>query len=94
MTTKTITTDTASAIAELAQVRATIKALEAQERELRDSIVSGMGDNTVAVFRGQTIAKLAQVTRTNIDSKKLAESFPEAFEATRKESTSTRLTLA
>lgn len=94
MTTKTITTDTANAIAELAQVRATIKALEAQERELRDSVVEGLGDSTTAVFRGQTIARLAQVTRTTIDSKKLAESFPEAFEATRKESTSTRLTLA
>lgn len=93
MTTKTITTATAEAIAELAQVRSTIKELQERESALRDSVIEGMGDSPLAVFRGQTIAKLAQVTRTTIDSKKLAESFPEAFEATRKESTSPRLTL-
>lgn len=94
MATKTITTATAEAITRLAETRKAIKALEEQERELRDSIVQALGDNKEAVFRGQTVARLAFVTRTTIDSKSLAEKFPEAYEATRKESTSPRLTLA
>lgn len=94
MTQKTINTATAEAIAKLAETRKAIKALEEQERALRDSIVSALGDHKEAIFRGQKIANLSFVTRTTIDSKALAEKFPEAYEATRKESTSPRLTLA
>lgn len=94
MSNKTVGQKTAEAIAELGAVRAQIKALEAQERELRDSIVDALGEHTEAVFRNQTIARLAFVSRTTIDSKALAEKFPEAFDATKRESTSARLTLA
>lgn len=94
MSNKTVNQKTADAIAELAQVRSIIKGLEARERELRDSVVDALGDNTVAVFRNQTIARLSFVTRTTVDSKALAEKFPEAFAATKRESTSPRLTLA
>jgi predicted phage-related endonuclease len=94
MSNKTVGQKTAEAIAELGQVRAAIKALEAQERALRDNIVDALGDHKVAVFRNQTIARLAFVSRTTIDSKALAEKFPEAFDATKRESTSARLTLA
>lgn len=94
MTTKTVGQKTADAIAELAQVRDIIKGLEARERELRDSVIEALGDNKEAVFRNQTIARLAFVTRTTVDSKALAEKFPEAYSATKRESTSPRLTLA
>jgi predicted phage-related endonuclease len=94
MTSKTIGQGTADQIAELAQVREIIKGLEARERELRDAVVEALGDNKVAVFRNQTIARLAFVTRTTVDSKALAEKYPEAFAATKRESTSARLTLA
>lgn len=94
MTTKTVGQATADQIAELAQVREIIKGLEARERELRDAVVEALGDNKVAVFRNQTIARLSFVTRTTVDSKALAERFPEAYDATKRESTSPRLTLA
>lgn len=94
MTTKTINTQTAEAIRELAQVRSIIKGLEERERELRDSVIEALGEHTEAIFRGQKVASLAIISRTSVDSKALAEKFPEAFEATRKESTFPRLTLA
>lgn len=94
MSNKTVGQKTADAIAELAQVRSIIKGLEERERELRDSVIADMGEHKVAVFRNQTIARLAFVTRTTVDSKALAEKFPEAFDATKRESTSARLTLA
>jgi predicted phage-related endonuclease len=90
---KTVNSVTAEAIAELAQVRKAIKDLQEQESALRDSVIVGMGDSNVAVFRGQQIARLTSVTRTTVDSKKLQEQYPEAFEATKRESTSPRLTL-
>jgi predicted phage-related endonuclease len=90
---KTINAQTAETIAELAQVRADIKRLQEQESTLRDSVISGMGDAEVAIFRNQAIARLTQVTRTTIDSKKLQEQYPEAFDATKRQSTSPRLTL-
>lgn len=94
MSNKTVGQKTAEAIAELGAVRAELKQLEARERELRDSIVDALGEHTEAVFRNQTIARLSLVTRTTVDSKALAEKFPEAFNATKRESTSARLTLA
>lgn len=94
MTQKTINTATAEAIRELAETRKAIKALEEQERKLRDSIIEALGEHTEAIFRNQKVASLAVISRTTIDSKALAEKFPEAFEATRKESTFPRLTLA
>jgi predicted phage-related endonuclease len=90
---KTVNSVTAEAISQLAQVRKAIKELQEQESALRDSVIEGLGDNSVAVFRGQQIARLTQVTRVTVDSKKLQEQFPEAFEATKRESTSPRLTL-
>lgn len=90
---KTVNSVTAEAIAELAQVRKAIKDLQEQESALRDSVIAGMGDSNVAVFRGQQIARLTSVTRTTVDSKKLQEQYPEAFEATKRETTSPRLTL-
>jgi predicted phage-related endonuclease len=90
---KTVNTATAEAVSQLAQVRNAIKELQEQERSLRDSVIEGLGDNTVAVFRGQQIARLSLVTRVTVDSKKLQEKYPEAFEATKRESTSPRLTL-
>ena len=94
MSNKTVGQKTAEAIAELGAVRAQIKALETQERQLRDNIVSALGEHSEAVFRNQTIARLSLVTRTTVDSKALAEKFPEAYDATKRESTSPRLTLA
>lgn len=94
MSNKTVGQKTAEAIAELGAVRAEIKALEAKERQLRDNIVEALGEHTVAVFRNQTIARLAIVPRTTIDAKALAEKFPEAFDATKRESVFPRLTLA
>jgi predicted phage-related endonuclease len=90
---RTVNAQTAEAIAELAQVRADIKRLQEQESTLRDTVIVGMGDAQVAVFRNQAIARLTQVTRTTIDSKKLQEQYPEAFADTKRESTSPRLTL-
>ena len=94
MTSKTVSQKTADIIAELAQVRGIIKGLEERERELRDAVIEGLGEHKEAVFRNQTIARLAFVTRTTVDSKALAEKFPEAYSATKRESTSPRLTLA
>jgi|AntAceMinimDraft_5_1070358.scaffolds.fasta_scaffold00316_46 predicted phage-related endonuclease len=90
---KTVNAQTAEAIAGLAQVRADIKRLQEQESTLRDTVIEGMGDAQIAVFRNQAIARLTQVTRTTIDSKKLQEHYPEAFADTKRESTSPRLTL-
>jgi len=90
---KTVNTATAEAVSQLVQVRKAIKDLQEQESALRDTVIEGLGDNTVAVFRGQQIARLAFVTRVTVDSKKLQEQFPQAFEATKRESTSPRLTL-
>lgn len=90
---KTVNTTTAEAVSKLAEIRNAIKELQEQERNLRDSVIEGMGDNTVAVFRNQAIARLSMVTRVTVDSKKLQEKYPEAFEATKRESTSPRLTL-
>lgn len=90
---RTVSTQTAEAISALAQVRTEIKRLQEQESALRDSVIEGMGDAEVAVFRNQAIARLTQVTRTTIDSKKLQEQYPEAFDATKRQSTSPRLTL-
>jgi predicted phage-related endonuclease len=90
---KTINAQTAEAIAELAQVRADIKRLQDKESALRDSVIGGMGDAEVAIFRNQAIARLTLVTRTTIDSKKLKEQYPDVFAETKRETTSPRLTL-
>jgi len=90
---KTVNTATAEAVSQLVQVRKAIKKMQEQESALRDTVIAGLGDHSVAVFRGQQIARLTQVTRVTVDSKKLQESFPEAFEATKRESISPRLTL-
>jgi predicted phage-related endonuclease len=90
---KTVNAQTAEAISELAQVRSIIKGLQERESELRDTVIVGMGDAEVAVFRNQAIARLTQVTRTTIDSKKLQEQYPEVFADTKRETTSPRLTL-
>jgi predicted phage-related endonuclease len=90
---RTVNAQTAEAIAELAQVRSIIKGLQERESELRDTVIVGMGDAEVAVFRNQAIARLTQVTRTTIDSKKLQEQYPEVFADTKRETTSPRLTL-
>jgi len=90
---RTVNAKTAEVIAELAQVRSIIKGLQERESELRDSAIAGMGDAEVAVFRNQAIARLTQVTRTTIDSKKLQEQYPEVFADTKRETTSPRLTL-
>lgn len=90
---KTINAQTAEAIAELAQVRSIIKGLQERESDLRDSVIAGMGNAEVAVFRNQAIARLTQVTRTTVDSKKLQEQYPEVFADTKRETTSPRLTL-
>jgi predicted phage-related endonuclease len=90
---KTVNAKTAEVISELAQVRAEIKRLQEQESALRNQAIEGMGDAEVAVFRNQAIARLTQVTRTTIDSKKLQEQYPEVFADTKRETTSPRLTL-
>ena len=90
---QTVNTQTAEAISALAEIRAQIKILQAREGDLRDQVIAGMGDSEVAVFRNQAIARLTQVTRTTIDSKKLQEQYPEVFAETKRETTSPRLTL-
>jgi predicted phage-related endonuclease len=89
-----INTQTAIAIAELTRVRKEQKSLKAREDELRKAIVTALNGETEAIHDGLTVAKLVTVARTDIDRKALAELFPQAYEATLKHSTHTRLDIA
>lgn len=61
------------------------KALDAQEAADKAALVALMGDATVGTFHGITVVTIKTQSRSGTDSKKLAELFPEAFQATRTE---------
>lgn len=74
---------------ELARVRADIRQLEARKSELTKELEEAFGKNSEAktsefdtlLHNNLVVAKLRWTPRQDIDRKKLALEFPEAFEA-------------
>ena len=71
-------------VSRYAEVKALIASLEKEEAELKGSIIEAFGEATLLKHRGIEVARLDERTRTTNDSKKLAELFPEAYEATKR----------
>ncbi len=81
---------TRAAVTALANARATIKAAEEAEAEAKATILAALGDKSQGLIGGQVVVKLAERTRSGIDSKALLQGFPEAHAAC---STSTTYTI-
>jgi len=81
-------------IQELKQIERAAVVAEKERKALEADILAPLFDSTGAsalVVRGVTAVKRSDViTRVNIDGKALLEAFPEAYAATKKESTSRR----
>jgi hypothetical protein len=75
------------AVSEFAAVKAEIARLEKIKAGLAKTITEAFGDARVLVHRNIEIARLDERTRVSTDDAKLAEQFPEAFDATRKTTT-------
>jgi predicted phage-related endonuclease len=89
-----VSSQVAIAIAELARVRADIKAAEARESELRKAIMESMGDADSAVHEGLVVAKVSDISRSGVDAKALEMKFPEVFAQVVKVSSYKRLNIA
>lgn len=75
---------TADAIAEWVEVKDTIKALEARKEALDAHIKSMLGDAEVGTIDGKVRIEVSHRERNTVDSKALAEAFPDAYEATKR----------
>lgn len=75
---------TADAIAEWVEVKDTIKALEERKKALDSHIKEMLGDAEVGTLDGRVRIEVSNRERVTIDSKSLAEAFPEAYEATKR----------
>lgn len=66
-------------------LKATKKLLDEQQAAAELKLREILGDAEVVAVDGEEIFKLAHRTNTSIDKKKLLEAFPEAYEATLKQ---------
>jgi predicted phage-related endonuclease len=66
-------------------IKAALKAIEEQKAEIEAELREMLGNAEALTVEGQEIFKLAHRTNTSIDKKKLMEAFPEAYEATLKQ---------
>ena len=78
------TTETVNKVSRYAEVKALIANLEKEETQLKADILEAFGEATLLTHRNLEVARLDERTRTTNDSKKLAELFPEAYEATKR----------
>jgi hypothetical protein len=89
-TTRKVSNAESELIAELVRVRAEVTALTNRKDELVAILNELFGkQETSSVYdllvnRGRELARLKWKTRRDLDKKKLAEKFPEAFEACQK----------
>lgn len=66
-------------------LKAAQKVLDEQKAAAEANLRAILGDAEVVAVEGEEIFKLAHRTNTSIDKKKLLEAFPEAYEATLKQ---------
>ena len=69
----------AKAVIELAQVRDERKALEKRESELKDLILQSLAVGDTGTIRNAPVVAVKEMSRTGVDSKRLAEKMPEVF---------------
>ena len=77
--------------ARIKAARAEQKRLAEQEAADKKALMALMGTATEGTYRGVTVVTVRPQTRSGVDTKALAEFYPEAFEATRTVSESIRL---
>lgn len=68
--------------ARIKAARAEQKRLAEQERADRDALLALLGTATEGTFRGVTVVTVRPQTRSGVNSKLLAEKYPEAYAAT------------
>jgi predicted phage-related endonuclease len=74
--------DIADVIGEFVTTRDLLNSLEKSKKELEAKIREALGDAEVGVFDGKVRIEVNPRKRTGVDTKALAEAFPEAYEAT------------
>lgn len=74
-------TEALDLIAKLNETKAAAKAIKEQEETLRSTIIALLGDAKEGSIGGVTRVRLLPRERKGIDTKMLAEAFPEAAEA-------------
>lgn len=74
-------TDINTHINELNDVRRALKALEAQEKAVKEKIFELMGEAKEGLVNGVVRVELKEIPRTDIDRKELQTSFPDAWNA-------------
>ena len=74
--------ETAEVIAEFVTTRDLLTSLEKKKKELEGKIREALADAEVGVFDGKIRIEVNPRKRTGVDTKALAEAFPEAYEAT------------
>jgi len=78
----TLDADTLSALAQFVATRDAIRDLEKTKKELEASIREALGDAEVGVnANGEITVEVSLRERKGVDTKALAEAFPEAYEA-------------
>ncbi|MGA1717866.1 MAG: hypothetical protein ACO4AA_04720 [Aquiluna sp.] len=78
----TLDAETLSAINEFITTRDMLRTLEKQKKELEATIKEALGDAEVGITTdGEVRIELSKRERKGVDTKALAEAFPEAFEA-------------
>jgi predicted phage-related endonuclease len=81
MATIPIKGEAAKAVIELARVRDERKALEKRESELKDIIMLTLAVGDTGTIRNAPVVAVKEMTRSGVDTKRLAKDLPEVFEA-------------
>ena len=78
---KPLSNELRASYARLTAIRAEEKALAEEKKALTSELLDAMGGHTVALLGGIKVFSIITSTRTNVDSRLLAEAFPEAYQA-------------
>lgn len=76
---------------ELAKLREMASEMKKREDEIRKNILSVAGNADEVLFEGMVIANIQHSTRRSNDLKALEADFPEAFEATLRQTPTTKI---
>ncbi len=79
MATIPIKGEAAKAVIELARVRDERKALEKRESELKDIILLTLAVGDTGTIRNAPVVVVKEMSRSGVDTKRLAEKMPEVF---------------
>lgn len=94
MTSTTISTETAIAVARLREIRESNKQGKAVEDALRKQILTALAGATEGLVSGLAVVSVAQYDRTGVDMDMLKNDYPQVYAKVAKSTTVTRVDVA